>query len=91
MKQFRMTRRRICNTSDRYKIYKRLLDTVWSGYGCILPGRDGANDVLKNMDTNRAEAAKTVGDAELEINKQNLKLVDPKAEPKGNGLRTVLT
>ena len=34
----------------------------WSGYGCILPGEMEANDVLANMDTNRAEAAKTVGD-----------------------------
>ena len=28
--------------TDRHKIYKRLLDAVWSGYGCILPGRNGS-------------------------------------------------
>lgn len=32
---------RICS-ADRHKIYKRLLDAVWSGYGCILPGRNGS-------------------------------------------------
>ena len=32
---------RICS-SDWYQIYKRLLDAVRSGYGCVLPGRNGS-------------------------------------------------
>ncbi len=27
---------------DWYQIYKRLLDAVRSGYGCVLPGRNGS-------------------------------------------------
>jgi len=62
------------NTVDKTKMATSVLQTgtkytndYWMNFGADMvsfcQGKMQANDVLKNMDTNRAEAAKTAGDA----------------------------